>query len=721
MRVEELTSFGFPVEGVEILRREGFKELFEPQEVAVNEGVLELRGSYLISVPTASGKTLIAELLMVKAITEARREGRKLKCLYVVPLRALASEKYDSFKRWGELGIKVGMTTGDLDSADPWLAGYDIVVATSEKVDSLIRHGAEWLWDVKVLVADEVHLINDAARGPTLEVIIARLRHLVEGLIILALSATVRNAGEIASWLDAKLIESSWRPVELREGVYCRGSVLYGDLKTRDVDIASAGDAASLLALETVREGGQALVFLSTRRSAESFAERLSLGEQLSEDERAELEALAQRVENALSEPTRTCRRLAACLRKGSAFHHAGLLAEQRKAVEEGFRKGLVKVVSATPTLAAGVNLPARRVIIRDYRRYDVNIGSVEIPVLEYKQMAGRAGRPGYDRYGEALLIARSEAEKDFLLESYVLAEPEDIFSKLFLESALRVHVLSSIASNFANSTFALLEFFSRTLYAHQKGLRGLEETVEKALSFLRNEGMIEEKGKGHLAATPFGRLVARLYIDPLSAVVLRDSLREAESRETNELSYLHAIARTGELSGLYLRRGDAERLLALLAENEERLLLQTPVPAGDLEVLLSELKMASFLQDWINELTEEELRERYGIGAGDIRRRVEAAGWMLYSMHRLGSLLRFSKLSEVKALELRVKHGVRRELLELVSLRGVGRVRARILYSQGYRGIEDLRKADSSSLARIRGIGEALARSILKQVEEAA
>ncbi|MEK6978100.1 MAG: DEAD/DEAH box helicase, partial [Candidatus Hydrothermarchaeota archaeon] len=171
MRTSELCEYGIPQEAVALLEEEGIVELYPPQEEAVRKGILALERSFLVSVPTASGKTLIAELLMLRSLLE--RGG---KCLYIVPLRALASEKAEEFKRYERLGIRCAISTGDYDTTDSWLAEYQIVVTTSEKADSLLRHNAPWLRDVKVLVADEIHLIHDAGRGPTLEVTIARLR-----------------------------------------------------------------------------------------------------------------------------------------------------------------------------------------------------------------------------------------------------------------------------------------------------------------------------------------------------------------------------------------------------------------------------------------------------------------------------------------------------------------------------------------------------------------
>ncbi|MEE8358151.1 MAG: DEAD/DEAH box helicase, partial [Candidatus Hydrothermarchaeales archaeon] len=321
MQISKLEDFGVPKGVINVLKKEGLKKLYPPQEEALLQGLLELKSSYIIAVPTASGKTLTAELLMTKSILDENG-----KCLYIVPLRALASEKYQEFMKYQTLGIKVGITTGEYDSSDSRLAGSDIIITTSEKADALLRHKSDWLDSLSVVVADEIHLINDAKRGPTLEVTLARLRHLNPDLIILGLSATIQNADEIADWLDADVITSDWRPVTLVEGVYYDREILFNNSKIVDVE-AITKDAPINLAAEVVKNGGQSLVFVNTRRSAESYAEKASkvIKRFLSRDEKEALAELSKSVLNVLPEPTRICRRLSTCITGGTAFHHAGL------------------------------------------------------------------------------------------------------------------------------------------------------------------------------------------------------------------------------------------------------------------------------------------------------------------------------------------------------------------------------------------------------------
>ncbi|MEA2037401.1 MAG: DEAD/DEAH box helicase [Nanoarchaeota archaeon] len=194
-------------------------ELRPAQEKAVKEGLLK-GNNLLVCTPTASGKTLISELAFMKNILEG-----KGKCVYIVPLKALASEKFKDFKkRYGDF-IKIALSIGDLDSADPYLAEYDVIICTAEKLDSLIRHHTPWLSSIATVVVDEVHLLNDVGRGPTLEILITILRKLLKKMQLIALSATIGNPEELAEWLEAKLVIDNWRPVKLHKGVYFDGEV----------------------------------------------------------------------------------------------------------------------------------------------------------------------------------------------------------------------------------------------------------------------------------------------------------------------------------------------------------------------------------------------------------------------------------------------------------------------------------------------------------------
>ena len=202
-----------------VLEKEKINELRPAQEKSINAGLLDYK-NLLVCTPTASGKTLIAEIAAMNSILKGIG-----KAVYIVPLKALATEKYKDFKRKYDHLARIIVSIGDRDSADPFISKYDFIITTSEKLDSLIRHKAPWLKDVKVVIVDEIHLINDPSRGPTVEILITLLRQLLKDVQILGLSATIGNPKELAKWLNAKLVEDSWRPVELHKGTYLNGEV----------------------------------------------------------------------------------------------------------------------------------------------------------------------------------------------------------------------------------------------------------------------------------------------------------------------------------------------------------------------------------------------------------------------------------------------------------------------------------------------------------------
>ncbi|MFD1525478.1 ATP-dependent DNA helicase, partial [Halolamina salina] len=754
MKPTELS--GLPDGVADHLEGEGIEELYPPQAEAVERGVTDGE-NVVAAVPTASGKTLIAELAMLSAV---ERGGT---ALYIVPLRALASEKKTEFERWEEYGIDVGVSTGNYESDGEWLGSRDIIVATSEKVDSLVRNGAPWIDDLSCVVSDEVHLVDDRERGPTLEVTLAKLRRINANLQTVALSATVGNAGEIADWLDAELVDSDWRPIDLKTGVHFGNAINFADGSQREVPVDSGGKQTPALVDDTLDEGGSSLVFVNSRRNAESAASRLGgvTSDHLTDEERGELRELATAIRDVSD--TATSDDLAECVAKGAAFHHAGLSSEHRDLVEGAFRDRLIKVIAATPTLAAGVNTPSRRVIVRDWRRYDPEFGGMKpLDTLEVHQMMGRAGRPGLDPYGEAVLLASNNDTKEELFDRYVHDEPEPVRSKLAAEPALRTHLLATVASGFANTREELLSFLDNTLYAVQSaGSAQLESVTDTVLDYLAANEFVERED-GTITATEIGHTVSRLYLDPMSAAEIIDGLRDAEggrsggqygsrgamdagdadesagfvsgnelldddpladtdseagdepddqltddADDVSALGLYHLVSRTPDMYQLYLKSGDREEYEEVLFERETELLGRTPSEYDDVafEEWLAALKTARMLEDWASEVDEGRIAERYGIGPGDIRGKVDTAEWLLNAAERLAGELDLSNVVAVREAKKRVEDGVREELLDLTGVRGVGRKRARRLFEAGIESRADLRDADKSVvLGALRG-----------------
>lgn len=691
-----------------ILREQGYGDLWPSQ---IEAAPLAVSGeSVVLSVPTASGKSLVAYLaLLSRALAGARG-------MYLVPLRALASEKFEDLKALCQpLGLRVAIAIGDLDADDPQLARFDIVVATSEKADALMRHKAGWLRDVGCIVADEVHLLGEPSRGPTLEVLLARFRQLNPQAQIVALSATIANSKEMAAWLGAAHVRTEWRPVQLREGILYGRGIQY--LDNQKVEINSDLDDPSLaLTDDSLRSGGSVIVFVSTRKSTEALAEKLAqvARNHLSPESREALAEAAAKLKGG-DDATTAEARLAKCIKNGAAFHHAGLRNAERSLVEKLFKQGHIRALSATPTLAAGVNLPARRVVIRDLFRYDVNEGNKPIPVLDYKQMAGRAGRPRFDRVGEAITIAKSSDQRSEILLNFLLAEPERVESKLGTENALRTHILSSIASGFVTDEASLDKFMRATFYAWKADTWVLRERITRVIDFLLENDLVLSEGDA-FRPTRFGKRVSELYIDPLSAVKIRQGLARLDKvKRLTPMSFLHLAASTPDMIPLYLRRGD-QWLEGEAIEREGELLVPPPVGA-DYEWFLSELKTASLLHDWIEETSEDEILKKYGAYPGDVANKVDTAKWLVYATEEIARIFEKRATKPASELGARLEFGAKAEILPLLALRGVGRFRGRQLWTAGYRSKESLRKATVSDLVRVQGIGQGLARSILREL----
>lgn len=1181
-----------------IYSEEGFAELYPPQEAAVSSGLLEA-GNMILSTPTASGKTFTAELALAKTLSTGK------KCIYIVPLRALAYEKYTEFKKYEKLGYTVRLEVGDLDSKKhSHKPRFDILVATAEKADSIMRSRPEWFREVGILILDEIHLIG-SDRGPVYEIIATKLRTMYPDIRVIGLSATIGNSEELATWLSAKLVSSSWRPVELVE----------------EVLVSDGFDTILEQVRKALSSGGQVLVFVNSRRSAESVAEKI--GEALRFRDTG-LEELSGELSSALSSPTRQCKRLAGCVKNGTAFHHAGLVNRQRTRIEDAFREGKIKVIAATPTLclgenssvwsgvgevpvkslkpggkifglsnselrhipiddvielpspselveitssnygpiiitknhrillkydkkeilmdaskckvgdaiatigrlrierprlnrwgdfvkdnklpfndseldesiyyligvflgdgysgaeihngeikykgslsivnedqevfdkiikscrkyglnfkinknsygnsqivltkakwfreflvrcgvdlgsrkhidkklmnasddklafllkglfdtdgcmekrgrisflntseglikdlrksllrygivtwvkerkgqpvlmhdktyhstnsrelyiqsrrgildfyehigfkikrkqdilesvvrsyeitrvtcrnckytlhpnlfkgrtrrqkewgnqkkavimllgetgevtsrelvrilgyepkgkesrvnlhyalikkrkfgsnewfwslndigcwiyekllkknidvaeyftendscplcnskleskvrgtwrtnafegdifwdiikkvrivknnakkvydvvlpddgsndhlfvadgfivhnSAGLNLPSRTVLIRDLKRYSMD-GQDYIPVFEYKQQAGRAGRPKYDNIGYAISLAKTESEAEFAYEHYICGEPEPIHSRLGVEPVLRFHVLAQVASNFTRTQNALSEFFRQTFYGFQYGIHSdFEATLKRMVVDLAEWGFVEEKDR-FIVPTPLGTRVSELYIDPLTAHTYLDFFAKTEkSGRFPAIGLLEVLSDATEMPHLPVKTSEESALWAQAYDAESEFVRDI----GGLDLdwkFLHRFKTAKMFTDWMNELSEDAILEHYNVAPGQLNQRQQIMEWLTYAACELCRIRKLkASLVELKKLETRVKYGIREELIPLVSVKGVGRVRARKLFDAGFKKPEDFRKMGKTKLSKI--IGEKTAENLL-------
>jgi len=398
-------------------------KLRDIQKEAIRKGVF-FQKSFLVCAPSGSGKTLIGEICAVNNVFQ--KFG---KSIYLVPFKALATEKYVHFKKsYERFGIKIELSIGDYDVDDSKLEKADVLVTTYEKMDSLLRNFSdkEWIFDISTIVIDEIHILGDASgsRGPRLESLIVRLNEFLHNPQIIGLSATIANPEFFNEWLSSlgnktTLITSDHRPVPLQ----------YKIETTQNKD-----STIKKIIKATLDNGGQILIFLNKRKSTQQTARNLKnlVKTHISE---SELKA-CKKIEEKLSGIKGRHMELKKVVKSGVAFHHAGLLPKERKLIEDAYRKHIIKVICSTTTLSAGVNLPSRVVIVKDFKKYVTSGHNIKNFSGYYEngdgfsyfmpfsansifQMLGRAGRPGLDTEGFGYLLVNDLDERDWVEDHY--------------------------------------------------------------------------------------------------------------------------------------------------------------------------------------------------------------------------------------------------------------------------------------------------------------
>lgn len=503
------------------------------------------------------------------------------------------------------------------------------------------------------------------------------------------------------------------------------------------------------VAIDTINIKKQAIIFASSKASCEKTAREIS--QYIKKQTAISNVLLSEKILNVLSHPTTQCEKLSQAAKFGIAFHHSGLHYKQREIIENAFRNGEIKIIVATPTLAAGVSLPAFRTILKDLKRFS-GFGMNYIPVLEYMQQAGRAGRPEYDTYGEAIMLAKSEKDKDALYDKYICGVPEEITSKLAVEPILKTYVLSLISTGFVKTKNELLDFFKDTFWAHQFGdFYYLSQKINAVLIDLIEYGFIEKLNESNeqnkikrlvkskdlfesaekimasieanknetLKATIIGTRVSELYIDPDSAYLIISSLKKANTT-TNPFSFIFMLCLTNELRpNSSLSNKDFDLMQTELLKKDDDFLTEKVLPEEDLFYdYLNSFKSAFIVDLWINEFGENILFDQYGVRPGELNERLSKMDWLLYGSSEFAKLISKKEIiTPLNRLRIRVKYGVKEELLPLLQLKGIGRARARKLYSSNLKSISELKKVSDEILSKI--LGEKTAQSIKKQLGE--
>ena len=510
------------------------KEFNPAQKAVIKSGYLEDKSNYIITIPTASGKTVLGVMAALKTILNGG------KAIYAAPLLSIQNEKVKEFKKFEEHGISVGKHP----------SSADLSVMVFESFDTLTRFSWNTLREVDTLIIDEFHMIGEYTRGPTLECAITRAKLINPSIRIIALSATLKNIDEIKEWLDGKVVQHDYRPVPLNKEV----------LDAEMFNTKNKNDVIVKVLEKAIKNDSQALTFVSTRRFTESLATFVSkkIAKKITKNQKIKFKEVADKIlevpKKKGSLPTSTCLKLAEAAENGAAFHHAGLFNEQKEIIEDEFRKGNILMISATPSLMYGVNLPSKAVIIRDYTRWTSN-GPQNIPVFDYEQMSGRAGRPQYDDVGYSYLIAKTIDEAYDLKDRYINGEIETTHSKLIdNKDAIYKQIIAQIDSSLSKTIEELQEFFEKTLYGFQMqnnpsmslfASDSLKWELESALEFLLQNGIIRATPEG-LKTTDFGNLIAKSNYAVETSVKLKEYTSTVD--EINIYELIYALSETPDL-----------------------------------------------------------------------------------------------------------------------------------------------------------------------------
>lgn len=661
------------------------KEFNPAQKAVIESGYLEDKSNYIISIPTASGKTVLGILPALKTILNGG------KAIYAAPLLSIQNEKVKEFKAFEEHGIKVGKHPSN----------SDLSVMVFESFDALTRFSWNVLREVDTLIIDEFHMIGEYSRGPTLESAITRAKIINPSLRIIALSATLKNIDEIEQWLDGKTVEHDYRPVPLNKEV----------LDAEMFNTKNKNDVIVKIVEKAIEDNSQALSFVSTRRFTESLATYVAkkIDKKTTKEQKHKFKQVADKLlevpKKKGSLPTTTCLKLAEAAEKGVVFHHAGLFNEQKEIIEDEFRNGNILMITATPSLMYGVNLPSKYVVIRDHTRWTSN-GPASIPVFDYEQMSGRAGRPQYDDVGYSYLVAKTMDEAFDLEARYVNGEIELTNSKLIdNKDAIYKQIIAQIASSLSKNLDDLNDFFGKTLYGFQMknnpsmslfAQDSLNWELESALEFLLQNGIIRATPEG-LKTTDFGNLIAKSNYAVETAVKIKEYVSTMEKLNPAEMIY--ALAETPDLPLISFKgRKSKDPVRDKLSECG-----LFAVDIGNPEAT------AVSLIEWIDERNEYEIENAYNVYSASTRRSAyEASRLVKFAKNTLEVLGNYSNLKDMDYLSARLYYGVKEDIIPLVvGVKRLGRKRARLLMKTFG---DNLSEASEKELQKVEGIGSKLA-----------
>jgi len=668
---EKYKSFLHEEKCLKYLQKKGIKDLYIPQKQALN--LLLNDKSVVLNIPTATGKTLVANLYCFKILEKNK------KIIYLAPLKSISRDKYSELTEcYSGLNKKIGLfTSSGTSSESP--EDYDIIIGTYEKLNSILSPSL--LSKTSFVIIDEIHNIADPERGLSLDILIAKIKTSPNNIQLLSLSGTIGNPKLMSTWLDSNLVKSDWRPVEV---------------KNKIIQKIGANDANKWIKKYCSSHEGN-LVFVNTRKSTESLA--LSLVPKL-KDKKISVQ-----------------KKLKHCMKNGLAFHHAGILPSDQEKIEQYFLDKTIHTIVCTTTLAAGVNLPCHSVIIRDISRSSLTNGSWNnseiLPILEIKQMIGRAGRPGLsENKCYSYIIAKGIWGKGDI-ENHITIPIEDEYSQLkddnLGETILKLFPTGYLEEDHINQLIG--NMFPSSLNSLETDLK---IKIQKNLKYLVTSKHLQKKGIKY-TLTNKGRLVVNYFLS-LSTVeffsFLRDFITLNIAEPFPSEGFLTLVSFCKEIIKRPIGKIDptlnpAEFISTFSSfyniDSESQKIILRKIKDCNVSpgVILNQM---AIIRDWINLEPIESIRKKWNqMYDADLYRIISSYEWILYSFLQIIS--EKEEKNNIKILIKRIKYGIPTSHIDLCSIPNVGRIRASILYNAGIRTSIDFKNSSPDKIQKILGV----------------
>ncbi|KAE9381757.1 DEAD/DEAH box helicase [Stipitochalara longipes BDJ] len=738
-------AYGLPKQLVDNFASIGIKSIYPWQsECLLKSGALRGEKNLVIDNP---GKKAILVLPYVALVQEKMRWLRKvIEGIVKKPASPFHHEQRSNSwrKRGDEDSIRVAGFFGGSKSRATW-DDMDIAVCTIEKANSLVNTAIDDLsiGRLGVVVMDEMHMIDDESRGYILELIATKLLSLEQGVQIIGMSATLNNAELLAKWLDnAKFYVSRYRPVPIEEYLVFDNVVYPASSTSRFYKTATQLNAQSqkpsqskpdpsrlitqssskelnnalvnavvALSNETARAGYGALVFCSSRPGCEKDA--MLISQVLPSAEEID-SSTAEKRRELLNDLRSTATGLDLILEKtiptGVAFHHAGLTTEERDTIATAYDHGVIKVIVATCSLAAGINLPARRVILHGAR-----MGADMVGPSMLRQMRGRAGRKGKDEVGETYLCCQKsdlEAVAELMEADIPSVESCLLPGKRGIKRAL----LEVIAIRLARSNDSIDDYIRRTLLFHSIDHSELAEMVLSTVQELKETGLIEESIGSGYSATPLGQAIVASSLTPEDGLFVHRELRKALGAFVmdGEMHVLYSFtpvqAAHGDINWQIFRkeldRLDESNLRVLEFVGLKPLIINKMAQGGSMkESTAQEIEIALIyrrfyaalqLRDLCNEMPVHAVARKYDISRGIVQNLAQTCHGFAAGMIKFCERMNWGALAAVlDHFSDRLKAGAKSDLLALAKITYIKSRTARIFWENGFKNIAAVAAAD--------------------------